>query len=186
MIINKKNLHERFTSSLEALGVYWGDDSTGMNEEQWIEAGNDPTNFEDDSVALLPGGGAFGICTFGANYVIKELGHGQRYGFQVEDNPTVTDSLIDGAGGHDFAVIEGRYIVDPWYALTQSDAQGVYDLQSSKDREAIESIYGNPACWEWFDAVNEETIAMTDEKLPKEMLVTYPVIRKHEHEGLGL
>jgi hypothetical protein len=185
-MINKKKLHDRFTASMEALGVYWGDDETGMNKEEWVAAGGDPEKFDEDSIALLPGGGALGICTFGADYVIKTLGQGHRYGFLVEDNPKATDPLIDGAGGHDFALIAGRFIVDPWYAMTQNNAYGVYDLTSAIDRRLIESVYGDPACWKWYDPEAQESISMLDKNLPPALFVSYPPLKKYEPISLEL
>jgi hypothetical protein len=177
MKITKKSLHKRFTASLDALGVYFGDDHTGLSEEDYVAAGHDPQWF--DETALLPGGGSLGICTYCADYVIRTLGHGARYGFLVENNPSVTDYEIRSSGGHDFAVIEGRYIVDPWYALN-NNRQGVFDLKSASDREMIKGIYGDPDCWKYYDPVAEKQIQMNSPDLPSEFFVQYPAIRKHE------
>lgn len=171
MVINKSNLHKRFTESFEALGAYFGDECTLVDEQVLIAEGHDVDDLT--IVALLPGGGHLAICTSGADYVVKVLGEGGRYGFACKDNPTVTDKNITECGGHDFAVIRGRYIVDPWYAIARN-GQGVYDLQSKADREAILRTYGDAGCWEWFNVDQKEYIKMTDPALPKDRLVSYP------------
>lgn len=173
MIISKQNLHDRFTASLDALGVYFGDNDTGLSEDEYIASGRDPKYYEE--VALLPGGHAFAICTFGADHVIAALGQGERYGFSVSENPTVTDREIRLAGGHDFAVIAGRYIVDPWYAFSSNGAQGVYDLRSVNDREAISRIYGPPECWSWFDTEARKSISLKEADVPKRVKIRIPV-----------
>jgi hypothetical protein len=171
MIINKENLHKRFTESLEALGAYFGDESTLIDEKVLIAEGHDMDDYT--IVAMLPGGDHLAICTSGADYVVNVLGEGGRYGFACENNPTVTDKNITEGGGHDFAVIRGRFIVDPWYAISRQ-GQGVYDLQSKADREAILRTYGDAGCWEWYDPEQDEYIKMNDPALPKERLVSYP------------
>lgn len=175
MIINKKNLQKRFTASLEALGVTIVDYGTLLDEKAYVAAGHDMENF--DEFAVLPGGNDFGVCTCGADYVVKVLGEGGRYGFTTENNETVSDREIRICGGHDFAVIRGRFIVDPWYAMTVPGSQGVYDLKSADDREQILSIYGDASCWEWYDPEKNEAFAMTSPELPKERLVAYPELK---------
>lgn len=175
MIINKKNLQKRFTASLEAIGVTFVDYETRLDEEAYVAAGHDMENF--DELAVLPGGDDFGICTCGADYVVKVLGEGGRYGFATENNPTSTDREIRICGGHDFAVIRGRFIVDPWYAMTVPGSQGVYDLKSAEDREQILSIYGEASCWKWYDPVQNECFAMNSPELPPERLVAYPALK---------
>jgi hypothetical protein len=181
MKITKNTLHNRFTKSFDALGAYYGDDETGLTEEEYVAAGHDPQWFQE--TALLPGGGSLGICTHGAHYVIKTLGQGARYGFHVEDNPSVTDSTVINAGGHDFALIEGRYIVDPWYALT-INGQGVFDLESAADRKKAQKIYGSTDCWMYFDPIAEEQITMSSPDLPAEAFVRSLKARDLEDQGM--
>lgn len=181
MKITKKNLHQRFTASFDALGAYFGDDETGLTENEYAAAGHDPQCFEE--TALLPGGGSLGICTHGADYVIKTLGQGARYGFHVEDNPSVTDRTVINAGGHDFALIESRYIVDPWYALTVN-GQGVFDLESAVDRKKAQKIYGSTDSWKYFDPIAQEQFPMTSPDLPAEAFVRSYRSRDLEEQAL--
>ncbi|MFK5947229.1 MAG: hypothetical protein QM500_00475 [Methylococcales bacterium] len=105
----------------------------------------------NDEAAYLPDGNQMGNCTNCAKYVISSVGRGEIYGFLVEHNP-ITHEMINISGGHDFAIIDERYIVDPWISLyTGHETQTVYDMQLEKDHEKITEIYGNPSNWKHFD-----------------------------------
>ena len=72
----------------------------------------------------------------------------------VEDNPSVTHAGVIVAGGHDFALIDDRYIVDLWISLyTGEEEQVVYDLSKPSDHEKIHAIYGDPVNWSVWDGV---------------------------------
>lgn len=142
MKITKKTLHERFTASEEALGVYYGDYSTGETEEEFS---GDPDTFEE--TAMLPSKLPMSICTNSATYICGVLGHGDIYGFSADQNPAFGER-IEIPTGHDFAVIHSRYIVDPWISLyTGESEQGTFDLKDPKDAEKIREIYGDPSKW---------------------------------------
>lgn len=117
--------------------------------------------FEGQTVFESTGASIF-ICTNGADKVIELVGEGVRCGFFIEKNP-VTHPEIDGAGGHDFAVIGQRYIVDPWISLfTGAEDRSVYDLHDPKDAEIIKHIYGDVEKWSLYDPVTKsefDTIA---------------------------
>jgi len=63
------------------------------------------------------------------------------------------------AGGHDFAIVDDRYIVDPWLMEVELDRittltgkklyvnQGVFDLENSNDRQLAREIYGPSSNW---------------------------------------
>jgi hypothetical protein len=60
------------------------------------------------------------------------------YGFLSEENPT--SAIARAAGGHDFAVIDDRFIVDPWLgefscplAELEDCDQQVFDLHCAQD-----------------------------------------------------
>jgi hypothetical protein len=142
MKITKKSLHERFTASEEALGVYYGDYATGETEEDFS---GDPDTFEES--ALLPTRLPMSICTNSATYICGVLGHGDIFGFSAEQNPAFAER-VKIPNGHDFAVIHSRYIVDPWISLyTGNSEQGTFDLRDPKDAEIIRGIYGEPSNW---------------------------------------
>src|SRR5580765_8455135 len=84
-------------------------------------------------------------CTGYACELRNKLGAGRVkvLGFFGEDNPT--SEIGRQAGGHDFAMVDDRYIVDPW--LEQGFSQplgeglpsgrGVFDTHDPKDQAAI-------------------------------------------------
>lgn len=117
------------------------------------------------------------ICTFVAQ-AVKML-EGDRvkiYGFSTKKNPEaqyfVEENGIDDYEGHHFAVMDGRYIVDPWiYNNFYEDGifgRSVFDLQNKKDEEFIKYLYGDED--NWTDITNklkgfEELFPLTYEEL---------------------
>lgn len=81
-------------------------------------------------------------------------------GFSNEDNPTSRVAREEiHPGGHDFAVVEGRYLVDPWVRLVAcvSD-QIVFDLQDPDDAKHVMDLYGPSDCWSEMLRATEEAI----------------------------
>jgi hypothetical protein len=77
-------------------------------------------------------------------------------GFLADDNPEVSEDAIRDAGGHDFAVINNRYVVDLWIGVyTGSRDEGgrqypcVYDLASDDPQEQTmnRALYGERRNW---------------------------------------
>jgi hypothetical protein len=92
--------------------------------------------FSDDSASAE--------CTNWARQVAKSLpGRTTIMGFSSAANPTA----IQGWDGHDFAVVDDRYIVDGWLKALYGADQTVFDLQDPSDAEAIAHFYGNPGEW---------------------------------------
>lgn len=90
-------------------------------------------------------------CTNYAIQVAKALpGRTQIVGFANEDNPTSRVAREEiHPGGHDFAVVDGRYIVDPWIKLVAAEVdQVVFDLDDPIDAAVALDIYGPRECWE--------------------------------------
>ena len=116
--------------------------------------------FSEEEGSSFPNTGYSGVqCTGYACAIQGELGKDRVkvVGFYDEDNPgTVfgtrgicTDYLtLSVVGdGHDFAIVDDRYIVDPWITEFGGSKQGVFDLQDPGDAEVIRAIYGNPSNW---------------------------------------
>lgn len=97
--------------------------------------------------ALFPDGTRVVSCSNWARYVRRVLGERARiHGYFAEDNPGTI--IGDLAGGHDFAIVDERYIVDPWAALVEYvEGAGVLDLLDPNDSARIEKLYGDPARW---------------------------------------
>lgn len=70
------------------------------------------------------------------------------YGFWGFENPTAV-KLVSVAERHDFAVVDKRWLVDPWSAkLKELGGAGVLDLKSQKSLPYSSDIYGQPDHWE--------------------------------------
>lgn len=96
-------------------------------------------------------------CTGYACAVLQKLGKARVkvFGFGEEN---AASRIAQTSGGHDFAVVDGRYIVDPWLGegfgtpMTAADGKPlpnrtVFDLEAPKDRAEIADIYGDRAAW---------------------------------------
>ena len=119
-------LEARYGSD-EALGVVWS---------------------EEEERSLLPDGEPAVICGFCAAYIVRLVGAGQVVGFHDGLNPIAHAAGYPG-GGHDFALIDGRYIVDPWVKETGlTSKRAVFDLLDAGDAEEIRWLYGDRGAWE--------------------------------------
>jgi hypothetical protein len=87
-------------------------------------------------------------CTGYACAIHKKLGvdRVEVFGFSDEENPT--SSIAEAAGGHDFAVVDGRFIVDPWLTDVEGlGEKGVFDLENPEDIKLAEGFYGDSQKW---------------------------------------
>lgn len=105
-------------------------------------------------------------CTNYAIQVAKALpGRTQIVGFANENNPTSRVAREEiHPGGHDFAIVDGRYLVDPWIKLVAAeDDQVVFDLDDPIDAAVALDIYGPRECWESMDIALSEAGSMVDD-----------------------
>jgi GH24 family phage-related lysozyme (muramidase) len=102
--------------------------------------------FEEDGTSVLPNGEAAVNCTNCARRIIAlNGGQGEIYGWE-EDNPA--KRIVSSEDGHDFAVIDGRYLVDPWAKNVEAGTtRAVFDLDSPVDRTEVLRLYGDPEAW---------------------------------------
>jgi hypothetical protein len=114
---------------------------------------------ERSEFSELPDGGEAGRCTDCANFIARQEPPGtvKVMGYEEGANPTETASGardpkrqgIETNGGHDFAIVEGRYLVDPWAVETaQTSDRAVFDLTDAGDRQRVRELYGDPETWE--------------------------------------
>ena len=102
---------------------------------------------ETEECAVFPDGSAMGNCTNCARRVVELLGRGEVWGFSADSNPKAES--VDGCSGHDFAVVDDRYIVDVWISLyTGRVKQIVFDLDANADQPEINRLYGDRSTWE--------------------------------------
>lgn len=82
-------------------------------------------------------------CTDSATYLADKLG-GEVYGYTIEDNP---EAEVGGAeGGHDFAVVDDRWLVDFW-AKDSYQLPDLYDMADPSDAELVRRRYGDRENW---------------------------------------
>lgn len=135
----------------EALGVHFLLDSGGLLSAKEYDAycnNNSNTSFGAQSV--FPDGTSAVCCTEYARQIYKAMpDRTVIFGFANIANPTsrVARDLFH-PGGHDFAVVDDRYIVDPWVRLVAGRLlQIVFDLQDPLEAANALDIYGPRACW---------------------------------------
>lgn len=86
-------------------------------------------------------------CTLTAKYIATQLG-GEVWGYQHDKNPTAV--LGKWELGHDFALIDGRFLVDWWateYGSKVAEHPGVLDLADPVDAARVRSWYGEKIRW---------------------------------------
>lgn len=115
-------------------------------DELYKEHGNNTPElqciFEDGSSAIT--------CTNYAIHIFKDMPDRTKiYGFANKDNP---DSRVAKEeihpGGHDFALVDDRYLIDPWIKLVASDGKQIcFDLTDPIDAAKVRVDYGPRECW---------------------------------------
>ena len=121
------------------------------------------------------------ICTYVASAIqFLEGDNIKIYGFSIEENPeAVYFSEEEGDEGHHFAVMNNRYIIDPWIYNNYEDYinkklfnRSVFDLQNEKDEKIIKYLYGDRK--NWTDITNNvQKFSILFPKTYKELLDYY-------------
>jgi hypothetical protein len=124
-----------------------------------IEAQHDSVPFSNDGPATFPNGSCWAICSSWAEDLhIRLKSRVVQYGFDDEENET--SEIAQLAGGHDFAIVDGRYIVDGWLVkVEQMHDTGVFDLEDEAQFADITRLYGDPRHWKNgspFDFLDED------------------------------
>lgn len=155
-------LEQRFGSDA-ALGVYFEFDDTHNRltmaecDEMYKRLGDAMPGGQ----SFFPDGSSAVECT---NYAVQVFraypGRVRIVGFANEDNPTSKVAREEiHPGGHDFALLDERYLVDPWIRLVACEAQQiVYDLTDPVDAAVVLDTYGPQACWEHMVAAQDWAI----------------------------
>jgi hypothetical protein len=120
-----------------------------------------------DAAAHFPDGAYWARCYGWAGYVRRIEGHRAKlYGFSVDENPR--SWIAAECGGHDFAVVDDRYIVDGWALNVELCCdRAVLDLRDADDAVTIWRLYGDPGHWlQHFR--NVETEEALDAETPEE------------------
>jgi hypothetical protein len=110
---------------------------------------NFPTTnrYKDDGPALFPDGHEWAFCTNWARYARRFHGRSVKlYGFLEEENEA--SHIAAMAFGHDFAVLNNRYLIDGWARQVSGYAsRSVFDLENDRHLAEVIHLYGEPAHW---------------------------------------
>lgn len=148
-------VEQRFGSD-SAIGVSIQLDETGetlTTAEYDARFAHLPCRDQPSGSSLLPHGGSATCCTEYARHIkliLEPEGFNvEIVGFANEDNPTSLCSIHEyHPGGHDFAIVDGRFLIDPWVRLVASvEDQIFFDLNDARDLSKALLIYGPRACW---------------------------------------
>jgi len=101
---------------------------------------------EEAGASLLPDGRRAASCADCAYYIRSLEPNTAIYGFWSRENTGWAGAIL--VDGHDFAVVDGRYIVDPWIVETErlSD-RAVFDLKNPVDQAEVRRLYGDRKSW---------------------------------------
>jgi len=128
----------------------------GSDEAMGIVFVNDdgeviPNTPDADGQSVFPDGSSATNCTNYAEQIKQSLdGHDvQIVGFANESNPNCDVVREEWhPGGHDFAIVDYRWLVDPWARLVACVRDRiVYDLQDPKEARMVAELYGDPERW---------------------------------------
>ena len=119
------------------------------------------------------------VCTETAVLLAEEFG-GKVMGYEINENP----SAVIGRDqfGHDFTVIDDRWLADFW--ASHEGHRDLYDLENAKDMEEVLRLYGDPATWRemgkggwkiWLN--NTRTLSYRDPVTKEKIAVPYEVKR---------
>lgn len=113
-----------------------------LREEEFFNEQAEEWQFRD--------GSACAICTASANRIAQRFG-GVVLGYQSASNPAASIGL-PAIDGHDFALIDDRWLVDYWaWHVAGIAAQPILNLSNAADRTAACVHYGPANVWELVD-----------------------------------
>ncbi len=131
--------------------------------------GNDDNydiEFDENYGSTFSDGTSVVFCTSFAIQVQRLLPdhHVIVVGFNNEDNNDCDAAREKWGDGHDFAIVDDRYLVDPWARLVAGVRdQIVYDLEDAGDLSLVKKIYGLRKNWK---TVREAISSVTITKKP--------------------
>ncbi len=146
-----KDLAEKYFGSEEAMDISFVDPngkaySLDEGDQMFVDLGADAnlqSVFRDGTDAIN--------CTSYAHQVAKRFpGRTQIFGFENKDNPDCEFVLRKlHPGGHDFAIVDDRYLIDPWVRLVKGAIVDdiCYDLSDAKEAATVQSLYGPRDRW---------------------------------------
>jgi hypothetical protein len=158
---------ERHFGSDEAIGVWFCSEEDNARytlkeaDEMFECLGEDCPPM----ISMMPDGSSATVCTNYAVHVGRKLpDRTQIFGFSNNDNPTSRVAREEiHPGGHDFAVVDGRYLVDPWIRLVACEGEQIlFDLENEHDAVLVLDIYGPRECWRRMQLTEEEFLSVAE------------------------
>lgn len=118
---------------------------------------------ETDAYCSMPGGAGHAvICTASAKFLQQIVG-GKVMGYFMDENPGT--SLEQHADGHDFLVVDNRYIVDFWVKKVEGVSdRAVLDLQRNSDKKIAREMYGLKSKWKLVEGLIYEQVELDDDE----------------------
>lgn len=117
----------------------------------------DDPSFVDEIEKAIEEDGTSLICTFVASAIKMLEANAKIYGFASGDNPDAVyffdEDFPNSDEGHHFAVLNDRYIIDPWIYNNFTDNypntfnRSVFDIESAEDEKMIKYLYGKRENW---------------------------------------
>lgn len=101
---------------------------------------------DEEDIWIFKDGSPCSICTSASNMVARAFG-GDVVGYDSAMNPTAIlgHSLCSG---HDFAIIDERWIVDYWaYRVVKASSHVVLDLKNAREKKIVNRLYGCMNTW---------------------------------------
>ncbi|MBW3243276.1 hypothetical protein KUV57_11265 [Epibacterium sp. DP7N7-1] len=133
-------------------------ESWNATDPAWIaRVGAIPETYTEGDGSLFPDGTRATQCSNWARYARRA--HGSRakiFGFYCEDNPDAVD-MARLADGHDFALLDGRYILDGWLCNVEGEiSDPILDLQNPDHAILITCYYGDRENWSRMTGIEVE------------------------------
>ena len=101
----------------------------------------------NDEEHVFPDGTPTVFCTNWATYVRRVMGdRATLHGFFSADNPE--SRIGKDNDGHDFAIVDDRYLVDGWALDMNYATRAVFDLQGPQDVIVVMMLYGDRGKWQ--------------------------------------
>jgi len=128
------------------------------DDPAWIARdGAIPEVYVEGDGSLFPDGTRATQCTNWARYARRAHGpRAQIFGFYCEDNPDAVE-MARLADGHDFALLDGRFILDGWLCNVEREiSEPILDLQSPDHAILITCYYGERENWSRMTGIEAE------------------------------
>lgn len=98
---------------------------------------------DEDRPRICDGVGLIGRCTDTSVWLADRL-DGVVYGYLHKENPDA--ELGRAEFGHDFVVVDDRWLVD-WWAFDTYQKRDLYDLRDPQDATLVRKLYGPMERW---------------------------------------